>query len=678
MAEDHHFACTLSSVLVRVIRKTHGEEGVQRLLEQAGSTRTVAYLDDLTNWISFDEAMALFAAAKELTGDPLIARRVGEETIAQHAGTPVATLMRSLGSPDAIYEQITQAGSKFTTVSVLDALEVSPGRAVIREQTIDGFERTVEHCEWAKGLMSQPTVLFGLPPATVEERTCGARGGDACVYEITWDAGLAAKTSDPAEHVTVLESQISAMTERLDSLYATATDLIADSDLDSVLVRITERAATAVRAPRYLLALRTDEESGLHIHHSGFDEAEANELAHRLLDEELEELPSTWLAADVSSHRRSYGRLVAMGDTSFFPQERYLLELYARYAASALDGATALAEAKRGHEEARALLQLARTLAAASTTEEVAVRLVDAVPDVVDCDRVSVWLWDEEARELTCRASSGDADPRAYAIRITPEDTPTLAALLEDPQPEPVFFDLGSDDELVRNHLERYGGVASLSAPMIARGQFLGNLSVGVTSEPERLRPRRDLLDRVSGVVAQAASAIQTARLLDKVTYQARHDGLTGLANRAVFTERMENALSRADTTGKPVGLFFVDLDDFKSVNDEHGHHAGDELLRDVAERLLATVRGGDTVARLGGDEFAIVLSGVADQAEVDAAAERVARAFEEPFVVGGEILSLGASVGRAIWPDDADEVEALMRHADAEMYRAKRAARAA
>jgi diguanylate cyclase (GGDEF)-like protein len=678
MATDHHFACTLSSVLVRVVRKSHGEEGVQELLERAGSQRTVAYLDELSNWISFDEAIALLRAAKELTGDELIARRVGEQTIAQHAGTPVATLMRSLGSPDSIYEQITQAGSKFTTASALDALEVAPGRAVIREQAVDGFSRTVEHCDWAKGLLSQPTVLFGLPPATVRESTCQARGDEACVYEVTWDAGLAAKTADPSEHVTVLENRIAAMTERLDSLYATATDLIADTDIDSVLERITERAATAVRAPRYLLALRPDEEASLRCHHSGFAEAEATELAEQVLSREPADLPDTWLVAEVSSHRRSYGRLVAMGDTGFFAQERYLLELYARYAATALDGATALAEAQRGHHEARALLALARSLAAATTMGEVTVRLVDAIPGVVDCDRVSVWLWDEQSGELTCRATSGDVDPGAFELRIRPEDFPTLAAQLADPNPEPSFFDHETDEELMHSQLRRFGAVALLSVPIVARGEFLGSLGVSVTHDPERLRPRRELLERVEGVVAQAASAMQTARLMDKVTYQARHDGLTGLANRAVFTEQMESALRRADATGHPVGLFFVDLDDFKRVNDRFGHHAGDELLCQVAHRLVETVRAGDTVARLGGDEFAIVLSGIADLSEVEAAAERVAQAFEAPFAVAGGEVALGASVGLALWPDDAREIESLMRHADAEMYRAKRSARAA
>ena len=674
---EHHFACTLSSVLVRRIRRLRGEDGLTELLERSGSKRTLPYLDDLTNWISYDEAMALFAAAEELTGDEQIARKVGEETLAQHAGTPVATLMRSLGSPEAIYGQITQAGSKFTAVSTLDAVEVSPGRAVIREQEIDGFTRTLAHCDWAKGLLSQPTVLFGLQPARVTESACQARGADACVYEITWDADAAARMSDPAEHVTVLESRLSAMTERLDSLYATATDLIADSDLDSVLARITERAATAVRAPRYLLALRTDEDSELRWHQSGFEQEEARELASRLLDSDVDQLPESWLVADVSSHRRSYGRLMAMSDSSFFPQERYLLELYARYAATALDGATALAEANQGHEEARALLDLARALAAASTSDEVAVRLVEAVPAVIDCDRVSVWIWDEGAQVMSCRAISGAGavDPAISALRFTPEDNQQLADQVADPDPTPLFYDRTTDNEVVREVLERFGGVATVAVPIVSRRRFLGSLTVTVTSEPERLQARRDLLDRLSGVVAHAGTALQTARLVDKVTHQARHDGLTGLANRAVFNARMEEALAMSEEKRTPVAIFFLDLDDFKSVNDRHGHAAGDEVLRLVAERLLGTVRSGDTVARLGGDEFAIVLSDGPDHAEIESAAGRVARAFEEPFVVQGEPLHVGASVGRAIWPDDASEIDALMRHADAAMYQAKRVA---
>ncbi len=678
MGGDRHLACTMSSVLLRRVRRIRGEDGLMELLELAGSKRTVAYLDDVTNWISFDEAMALLAAAARVLGDPNIARRLGEETIAQHSGTPVATLLRSLGSPEQIFRQITQTASKFSTVSVLEAVDVEPGHAVVRGSACPGFVRTIAHCDWTKGLLSQPTVLFGLPPATVEESACQARGAEACMYEIGWDSELAAQTGDPAQHITALESQLSALTERLDSLYATATDLIADSEIDSVLARITERAATAVRAPRYLLALRADEDSDLRCHHSGFDEKDALEIAEWLLESDAE-VPGSWLVADVSSHLRSYGRLAAMSDTSFFPQERYLLELYARYAATALDGATALAEANRGHQEARALLELARSIAAATTSDEVAERLVDATPAVVDCDRASVWIWDDVAQELRCMATSGSSEDASDPIdlRIGRDDDHHLAALLADPQPGPLYFDRTSEDGYIRALLQRFDALAVVVTPIIGRGQFLGLLTVTVKSDSERLRLRRDLSDRLSGVVAQAASALQTARLIDTVIHQARHDGLTGLVNRAVFTERMGEALELAAAAGGPVGLFFVDLDGFKGVNDEFGHQAGDELLCRVAERLLDTVRSGDTVARLGGDEFAIVLSHVETNAEVEAAAQRVSRAFEEPFLVGDDLLSLGASVGRAVWPDDADEIEALMRHADAAMYRAKRAARA-
>jgi diguanylate cyclase (GGDEF)-like protein len=682
MAEDqhsggHHFACTLSSVLVRRVRRTLGEEGLTQLLERAGSTRSLAYLDDVTNWISYDEAMGLFAAAAELTGDPHIARHAGEEAVAQHAGTPVATLMRSLGSPEAIYGAMAQAGSKFTTASVLEAVEVEPGRALIRDRAVDGFDRTISHCDWSKGLLSQPTCLFGLPPASVDESTCQARGDDACLYEITWNADLAAKTADPAEHVVVLEAQLSAMTERLDNVYATATDLIADSDLDAVLARITERAATAVRAPRYLLALRGEDDREIRCHHSGFDPDEANEIAERVLGECLDDLPDTWLGADVSSHRRAYGRLVAMGDTTFFPQERYLLDVYARYAAGALDGATALDEAKRGHAEAEALLELARRLADATTRDEVAARLAETVPEIVDCDRLSVWIWEPDEGALVSRARWGDAGEPRYDDVIRPEDTPYLAAQLDDPEPSPKFFDRDSDDDLIRSYLEAVGSVAGISAPIVARGEFLGVLSVGVEEDARRLRPNRDLIDRLSGIVAAAASALQTAALLDRVTYQARHDGLTGLANRGVFTEAMQAALANARATGESFGLLFVDLDDFKSVNDALGPGAGDELLCEVARRLTGCVRD-DVVARLGGDEFGILLAGVKSPADADVAVDRVDRAFDDPFMVAGERLELSASVGRAVWPEDASELEALMRHADSEMYRAKRAGRIA
>src|SRR5262249_8291171 len=149
------------------------------------------------------------------------------------------------------------------------------------------------------------------------------------------------------------------------------------------------------------------------------------------------------------SERRAYGRLVAMSDSNFFPQERYLLELYARYAATALDGATALDEAKRGHEEAEALLELARSLAEANTSAEVAARLADAVPAVVDCDRVSVWVWDPDAEALKCLATSG-VEFEEHTTQFEAHETPSIPNQLAAPNAEPVFHGRDSDEPLVR------------------------------------------------------------------------------------------------------------------------------------------------------------------------------------------------------------------------------------
>ena len=251
-----HFACTMPSVLLRRLRKNGGNQAVAEVLERAGSTRTPEYLEDVTNWISWDEALALFDAAEDYTGDPGIARRIGEQTVAQHAGTPVATLLRSLGSPEEVLSKITVTASKFSTVADMEAVEVNPGRAVVRAREREGFSRGRHHCNWTQGLLSQTTMLFGLPPANVEQSECVLQGDSHCVYTVTWDKDLAALRADPAEHVTALEAQLATMTESLESVYATAGELIAGGDLDTVLARVTERAATAVRAPRYLLAVR--------------------------------------------------------------------------------------------------------------------------------------------------------------------------------------------------------------------------------------------------------------------------------------------------------------------------------------------------------------------------------------------------------------------------------------
>ncbi len=168
-------------------------------------------------------------------------------------------------------------------------------------------------------------------------------------------------------------------------------------------------------------------------------------------------------------------------------------------------------------------------------------------------------------------------------------------------------------------------------------------------------------------------------RLEERLAYLAYHDGLTGLANRAAFLERLEGAIARADREGSRVAVLYLDLDRFKEVNDAFGHSGGDELLKAVAERLQRSVRfGARSVSRLGGDEFCAMLEGVADAEEAESVASRVAKHLAGPYSVGGhEVPGVAASVGVAVRnPGAGVSAGQLLREADLAMYQTKRCAR--
>jgi diguanylate cyclase (GGDEF)-like protein len=176
-------------------------------------------------------------------------------------------------------------------------------------------------------------------------------------------------------------------------------------------------------------------------------------------------------------------------------------------------------------------------------------------------------------------------------------------------------------------------------------------------------------------VAAQATTALQNGRLVDQITHQALHDQLTGLANRLQFADQLRKAVNRARQRDEQVTIFYMDLDGFKPVNDEHGHDVGDQLLAALGQRLTGCVRTSDLVARLGGDEFALLITTQTSPQDSDALAERLADTFLEPFVIDGRILRVRASIGRAVFPIDADSADALLRRADASMFEAKRSA---
>lgn len=183
------------------------------------------------------------------------------------------------------------------------------------------------------------------------------------------------------------------------------------------------------------------------------------------------------------------------------------------------------------------------------------------------------------------------------------------------------------------------------------------------------------------GVLARSLNEMQRTivaniRELDDsrvaLKHLAQHDGLTGLPNRALFDDRLQQALVHARRTQAHIALLFVDLDGFKCVNDSHGHHTGDLLLTAVAQRILACVREADTAGRIGGDEFVMLLNPIGREQDALNVADKVRAALEKPFELEGHVVTISASIGVALFPQHGDSERALALGADSAMYRSK------
>jgi len=186
-------------------------------------------------------------------------------------------------------------------------------------------------------------------------------------------------------------------------------------------------------------------------------------------------------------------------------------------------------------------------------------------------------------------------------------------------------------------------------------------------------RPMLDPTDgAIGGAVVSFIDITERKSLEDRLRHESLHDPLTGLANRVLFMEQLEQAIARADRQATSVATMFIDLDDFKEINDRLGHEAGDRALIEVATRLRQSVRTGDTIARFGGDEFGLILEGVIVLDEVVRAAERIISTLSIPHIVDGATVSLSVSVGIAVTGDADTAPTRFLRDADVALYRAK------
>ncbi|MBZ9612079.1 bifunctional diguanylate cyclase/phosphodiesterase [Rheinheimera maricola] len=186
------------------------------------------------------------------------------------------------------------------------------------------------------------------------------------------------------------------------------------------------------------------------------------------------------------------------------------------------------------------------------------------------------------------------------------------------------------------------------------------------------IAPIRDEKGGISNYVCAMQDISFIKQSQKKMEQLAYYDVLTGLANRSYFRDQLRKAIAMSHRGYYNFALLYFDLDEFKRINDTLGHDAGDELLKEVAKRLISRLREEDTIARLGGDEFAVILSGIADRGQASAIATNLQQAFAAPVKLGHQEVSISASIGITVAPEDASEEELLLKHADLAMYEAK------
>lgn len=309
-----------------------------------------------------------------------------------------------------------------------------------------------------------------------------------------------------------------------------------------------------------------------------------------------------------------------------------------------------------------------------ATLDQVVVEVLGAIGRFFKVDRAYLFEIDENAghqsntHEWVAPGISAEAQNlQQIPLTVFPW---LLAGLREDRTISlPDIAALPAEAVNERAEFEREG-IQSIAIVPIWQGSRLAGF-VGFDAVRQRVEWGEDYLMGLRLLAQMLGSALQSRALARKMEALAFHDSLTGLPNRKLLQDRLESALARAQRHARTLLVAMVDLDDFKQVNDQHGHAAGDAVLCETARRLVQTLRAADTVARLGGDEFVLVIEDI-DGAGPEQVAQRLLAAFSAGFEVEGLRLQQHLSIGMVPVDPATDDADRLLRRADAAMYRAK------
>jgi diguanylate cyclase (GGDEF)-like protein/PAS domain S-box-containing protein len=297
---------------------------------------------------------------------------------------------------------------------------------------------------------------------------------------------------------------------------------------------------------------------------------------------------------------------------------------------------------------------------------------------------------EREIRDSAERRQRRQAEERVRILSLAVEQSPVSVVITDSEgiieYVNPKFEEVtgyshaeAAGRNLEFTHIEREGEDSAshlwttVRAGVEYRGEFCNRRSDGqLFWEHATVSPLKDADNRISHYIAVKEDITVRRSYEERLLRQANFDELTGLPNRVLMQDRLQQAIAFANSRQRMSALLCIDLDRFKDVNDSLGHAAGDILLREAADRLSACVREGDTLARLGGDEFLMILSGVDDSADAQKVAERVTEMFGKPFRIEGKEHFITASIGITLFPLDGTDAQILLRNADLAMYQAK------
>ena len=658
-----HVSNTCTRMVLELVSHKGGAPAVAETMRRAGETRPPDVLLDDAGWSSYGEFRRLIEAAGDVLGGIDHLRDIWREADLAGGSMPsAAEMLQLLGSPGVLFAELNKGRVSMLTFLEIEATEITPTEWRIETFMKPGFESFPGLCAFAAGIHPMTPRLFGFEHVVIRDEECIHEGDERCVFHVAWE-----ENDEDERNRNALEQRIAMLERRLESFQTTVGELVLADDLDSALERVVAAAARAVRAPGFILAVEPERGMPSRFHGHGLDPSEAARIGALLLaGEPCPEVGD--LVVDIASSRRHYGRLAAYDPEGIVLAEGPMLGAYARLAATALDSATALEEARREAARARALLELSAALAEIATTDEMARSLARATPAVIGADQAVVSVWDRTRSVVRIVAVHGHTEAfEQHALGLELPESEGMPSSIQ-------YLDPDTADEYAGPLLEAAGAVAAVLVPIVVDAEPEGWLVASVLEGPERLAPDPELEARLLGLAAQASTALRNARLVEQIRHQALHDALTGLPNRALILDRTEQLLARGRRDHVPVAALFIDLDGFKEINDTLGHATGDQLLRAVAARLGTAIRESDTLARLGGDEFVVLVDCGDLDAGPDLVAERLLDVLREPFVLEGRPetpLTITASIGIANALDRGSAGD-LLRDADVALYQAK------